>query len=230
MNNYFSVNDAEDYVFYRIPKLLFSVKAYSKLSTDAKMLYGLLLDRMSLSIKNQWTDDLGHVFIYFTIKEIKETFKCCCSKAEGLLDELEKHELIERKRNGLGKPNSIFLKKIIKNIDEDLQNFENTKCRGFKNENLEFQKTEIKNSEKQKLGVLKNRNQEFHKTESINTDITNTELYSINPSIEYNWIEGLIKHNIDYEYLVLENDKELVDEILKIIVNVMTSTQKTTIL
>ena len=66
MNPYFTVNDSEHFTFYRIPKLLFTDEIYQTVSTDAKMLYGLLLDRLSLSEKNDWKDEHGRVYQYFT--------------------------------------------------------------------------------------------------------------------------------------------------------------------
>ena len=73
MNPYFTVNDSEHFTFYRIPKLLFTDEIYQTVSTDAKMLYGLLLDRLSLSEKNDWKDEHGRVYQYFTIRR-----RSCC--------------------------------------------------------------------------------------------------------------------------------------------------------
>lgn len=72
MNPYFTVNDSEHFTFYRIPKLLFTDEIYQTVSTDAKMLYGLLLDRLSLSEKNDWKDEHGRVYQYFTIHQAQE--------------------------------------------------------------------------------------------------------------------------------------------------------------
>lgn len=67
MNRYFKISDAKSFAFYKVPKALFEEK-YKSVSTDAKMLYGLLLDRMYLSVKNGWIDKQGRVYQYFTIK------------------------------------------------------------------------------------------------------------------------------------------------------------------
>ena len=66
MNRYFKTADTKNFVFYKVPKALFEEK-YKSVSTDAKMLYGLLLDRMYLSVKNGWIDKQGRVYQYFTI-------------------------------------------------------------------------------------------------------------------------------------------------------------------
>ena len=114
MPNYFYGPQAEQFAFYRIPKALFTDPAYRGISTDAKVLYGLLLDRMSLSARNDWLDEQGRVYIVFTVEEIMESLACGNKKAVGLLRELEAEAgLIERKRQGLGKPNLIYVKNFI---------------------------------------------------------------------------------------------------------------------
>jgi len=104
---------SEMFSFYRIPKVLFTDERFWNISTDAKLLYGILLDRMNLSAKNGWMDEAGRVYIFFTIEEIKGSVGCAEKKAVKLLDELErKCGLIERKRQGLGKPNSDLCEKF----------------------------------------------------------------------------------------------------------------------
>ena len=86
---------------------------FEKVSVEAKLLYGILLDRMGLSIKNKWLDAEGRVFIIFTIEEIMDALQCADQKATRLLRELEKNGLIERRRRGLGRPNLIYLKDFM---------------------------------------------------------------------------------------------------------------------
>lgn len=93
--------------------MLFIDSKFKKLSIEAKLLYGLFLDRMSLSAKNEWFDKQGRVFIIFTIEEIMEALGCAKAKSVSLLKELETISLIERKRQGLGKPNIIFVKNFL---------------------------------------------------------------------------------------------------------------------
>ena len=73
---YFYGNEADQYSFYRIPKLLFKNEYFKNLSSDAKILYGLMLDRMSLSIKNQWFDEQNRAYIYFSIEDIMDLLNC----------------------------------------------------------------------------------------------------------------------------------------------------------
>ena len=99
--DYFYGQAGELFSFYRIPKALFQEPRFQSLSTDAKTLYGILLDRMSLSVKNGWLDEQNRVFIIFTIEDVKRALCCADNKATKLLRELEKFGLIERKRRGL---------------------------------------------------------------------------------------------------------------------------------
>lgn len=112
--DYFYGQQAEQFSFYRIPKALFTDKQFSNLSPESKVLYGILLDRMNLSAKNGWIDDVGRVYIIFTLDEIMQSLCCADQKATKMMKELEKEAgLIERKRQGLGKPNLIYVKNFI---------------------------------------------------------------------------------------------------------------------
>ena len=112
MNPYFKRSEAETYVFYKVPKALFTEEKYRTISTDAKMLYGLLLDRMHLSAKNGWTDKRGRIYQFFTVKEAQEKLRFGHEKICRLFSELEQADLIVRKRQGQGKPSIIYLKKF----------------------------------------------------------------------------------------------------------------------
>jgi hypothetical protein len=106
------VDEAGRFKFYRIPKILIIDKRFAVVSDDAKILYGLLLDRVSLSKKNGWFDERGRVFIYFGLDEIQEKMNCQHKKAVKLMAELDRESgvgLLERKRQQ-GKPAMIFLK------------------------------------------------------------------------------------------------------------------------
>lgn len=124
--DYFYGQQSDLFTFYRVPKVLFTNERFWNISADAKMLYGILLDRMSLSAKNGWIDKNGRVYIIFTIDEAKMALNCAEQKAIKLLSELEKKAgLIERKRQGLGKPNLIYVKNFISAVDSQLLNCEN---------------------------------------------------------------------------------------------------------
>ena len=114
MNDYFAERDAIEYAFYRIPKALITDPLYRTLSTDAKLLYGLLLDRMDLSMKKRWLDELGRVYLFYKIEAIQADLCCCKEKACKLLRELEIAGLIEKKRQGRGSPSCIYVKRFAK--------------------------------------------------------------------------------------------------------------------
>lgn len=103
---YFYGQQAESYTFYRIPKVMFTEERFKGLSCEAKVLYGLMLDRMSLSTKNEWLDEEGKVYIVFPLSDIRELIQCSKQTAVNLVHELDTEQgigLIEKSRPGLGK-------------------------------------------------------------------------------------------------------------------------------
>ncbi len=118
LNNYFMERDVIEFTFYRIPKVLISSPIYRGLSTDAKLLYGLLLDRVGLSQRNGWVDEHGRVFLYYKISDIRKDMNCCKEKACKLLRELEIAGLIEKKRQGRGSPSRIYVKHFSKRSEK----------------------------------------------------------------------------------------------------------------
>ena len=119
-------NEAGQFTFYRIPKILVTSPTFKRVSDSAKLLYGLMLDRMGLSIRNGWVDDENRAYIFFTTNDVMEQMCCGTEKATKLLAELDGEKgigLIERKKQGQGKPAIIYLKKfyISENNDRDLR-------------------------------------------------------------------------------------------------------------
>ena len=130
-NNNYRISESGQFTFYQVPKLLFENARFTKLSTDAKLLYGLLLDRMSLSAKN------GDVYLFFTVKEVESLLHFSHEKVGRLYAELEKLRLIERKRQGQGKPIQIYVKRFT-------QILENRKSRYPKIRSLKIRKPDVK--------------------------------------------------------------------------------------
>ncbi len=112
-HNYFYGQQAEEYTFYRIPKLLFTDPAYADISVEAKVLYGLMLDRMSLSRQNNWLDNYGRVYIMYSVDSICQSMSCARQKAYKLMAELEDINLIERIKLGQGRTGIIYVKSFI---------------------------------------------------------------------------------------------------------------------
>ncbi len=114
--DYYYGMEAEQHSFYRVPRLLVKDKRFKKLSSDAKLLYGLMLDRMSLSVKNGWFDEENRAYIYYTVENIMEDLGCSkptCSKIMAELDDKKGIGLIERKKQGLGKADMIYVKNFV---------------------------------------------------------------------------------------------------------------------
>ena len=119
MSDFFYGEQANLFSFYRLPKALFTSRRFEDVSVEAKVLYGFLLDRMGLSAKNGWKDEKGRVYIIFTVEAIMEHLGCSNKKAVGLLRELEeKAGLIERRRQGLGRPSLLYVKNFIEAPEE----------------------------------------------------------------------------------------------------------------
>ena len=186
--DYFYEEEAEQYSFYRIPKAMFTDPQFSSLSTEAKVLYGLMLDRMSLSRKNQWVDEDSRVYIRFTLDDIMELLNCGKGKAVKLLGELDEENgigLVEKIRVGFGKPSILYVKNFVarrismeNSVDppevrkSNFKRYENQTSRGTKIEHQEVQKsnfmksknrtsrgTKIELHEVQNLNLMKSKNQ-----------------------------------------------------------------------
>ena len=168
--DYFRGMEAEQYTFYRIPKILFTAECFKDISCEAKVLYGLLLDRMSLSIKNRWFDEEDRVYIIFTVEEIAELMNCGTQKAVRLLKELDSEKgigLVEKKRLGLGKPNVIYVKNfMVKQSGRDEKEPEKP---------VNTQNCENHNSGMMKITTLESPKSQSNNTDINNTDFSNTE-------------------------------------------------------
>ena len=119
--NYFYKCEADQFTFYRLPKILVVNEMFSHISYGAKILYGLLLDRMGLSLSNHWHDEFGRAYIIYSIVEIMDDMNCSKATAIKLLGELENAGLLEKKRRGLGLANIIYLKKFIATENQEVQ-------------------------------------------------------------------------------------------------------------
>ena len=223
---FYGRRQADLFSFIRIPKLLLTGERYRKLSCEAKVLYGFLLDRMSLSAENEWFDDEGRVFVYCTIKEAAEIVGCGDKKACSVVKELEDFDLIEKKRQGLNKPNLIYVLDFSEEVsDGHFLNCPNDNSRNVEKTNQEWSERQTNNTEFNKT--------EFSETESSpvlsknegrvceGQDMTGREKenYSAIRSYVANQI-GLNALKVDYP------DNPLVDELYELIVDVVASNRK----
>ena len=172
--DYYYGDESNQFAFYRIPRQLITGEDFKKLSTDAKLLYGLLLDRMGLSVKNGWYDEAGRVYIYYTLDEIQEDLNCGHEKAVRLLAELDTGKkgfgLIERVKQGQGRPTKIYVKRFTTRAKppqpaapQEVPRLRRTPLRPKTFPAFRF--SEVKTSEKQKSRVPKNRSQDFRFSE-----------------------------------------------------------------
>lgn len=116
--DYFYEEQSEQFVFIRVPMMLITDERFNGISSDAKILYGLLLDRVALSAKNHWVDKLGRVYIIYTLSSIQRALHCADKKATKMLCELENIGLIERRKQGQGRPTLIYVKNFIPSCNE----------------------------------------------------------------------------------------------------------------
>ena len=223
MYDYFYGAEAEQFSFYRIPKVLFTEERFKAISAEAKVLYGLLLDRMSLSAKNGWQDKENRVYIIFTIEDIMEAMGCADQKAGKLLYELEsKCGLIERKRQGLGKPNLIYVKNFVTPSESRFLNREN------------HDSGEVKITDQEPLKSRSNN------TENNDTDFSDTDSFPFtsfrrdhgreakgNEAALREQYRELIAENIAYDALLTDYpyEQDTLEEILELLVDVVCTTK-----
>ena len=149
--DYFYGQSGELFSYFRIPKALFHDCRFRQLSTDARTLYGILLDRMSLSVKNGWLDEQGRVYIIYTVREVQESLCCAEHKAVKLFRELEQLDLIERKRRGLGRPSLIYVKDFSSGLPKaQVQNCPNSNSGAAESAILEQPKPQANKTDKNK--------------------------------------------------------------------------------
>ena len=207
--DYFYEEQSQQFAFYRIPKVLFTDNRFQKISTEGKVLYGLLLDRVSLSRENGWIDEEGRVYIIFTLNAIRQAMNCAEKSAIKYLTELEDFGLIERIRQGLGKPAIIYVKNFI-----DQYNLQVKTCNNSSSGPVE-------------VPVQDQYNLQPNYTNNNNTDFNNT-----NPILsgdeERMGYEQFLKDQLDVEILKQEYpyDREMIDGILELILDVLCSKRK----
>ena len=221
MNDYLYDVDEAQYSFVRVPKLLLQHEAYQRISSEAKLLYSLLLDRVSLSHKNGWRDKQNRIYIIYPIAEVMEEMNCGKNKAVQLLDELEqKAGLIERKRQGLGKPNLIYVKSFFRTVDN-------------------FGERHFLKFENQTSGGPKIKPQEVSESNPTNTDNKKTDMnqtdLSFLPGREskrndaYTQYEDYFREELEIPILIQGNprDKETLEGILDLLAETCSSKRKT---
>ena len=210
MFDYFYGQSGEMFSYFRVPKILFRDIKFKDLSTDAKTLYGILLDRMGLSVKNGWLDEQGRVYIIFPVQEVMDALGCADNKATKLFRELEKFGLIERKRRGLGKPNLIYVK-----------NFADPRCR-----NRGKNGSGAADSAQQETAKSRGNKTEWNKTEGSEPDPFSSD--AEDESDERTRLEAYFMQSLEVDLLlrVCPDEEDTIHQIVNLLVDTCSSKRR----
>ena len=240
ISEYFYGDEAEQFIYFRIPRQLITDPRFKHLSTDAKLLYGMLLDRMSLSVKNGWYDEDGRVYIYYTVEEICGDMNCGRDKAMKMLADLDTKKgvgLIRRVRQGQGKPTKLYVKRFTTGaVPPQPAPPEPPPFTPFSGVDFSgVQKSSSPTSasrESRRAGVEKT---DPNYTKSNQTDFSypDPSIYPPSPpagdgsEMERYEQREQVKENIDYNYLLQEHPYDDVESLLELIVDVVSSNAAT---
>ena len=195
--DYYYGVQSEQFSFYRIPRLLIKDQHFKGLSSDAKLLYGLMLDRMALSMKNHWLDNENRAYIIYSISNVMEDINCSKPTCVKIMKELDSFGLIERKRKGLGKPDIIYVKNFAVLEDSHEQDEESSDAADTFEENKPVMGNENITSEgkQDELPEVKdfNFNNEAYGLEMVETGEIFKEKEQISPNVGVN--SGISKKN-----------------------------------
>lgn len=188
--DYYYEVQSEQFSFYRIPRLLIKDQHFKGLSSDAKLLYGLMLDRMALSMKNHWLDNENRAYIIYSISNVMEDINCSKPTCVKIMKELDSFGLIERKRKGLGKPDIIYVKNFAVLEDSQEQDEESSDAADTFEENKPVMSNENITSEgkQDELPEVKdfNFNNEAYGLEMVETGEIFKEKEQISPNVGVN--------------------------------------------
>lgn len=188
--DYYYGVQSEQFSFYRIPRLLIKDQHFKGLSSDAKLLYGLMLDRMALSMKNHWLDNENRAYIIYSISNVMDDINCSKPTCVKIMKELDSFGLIERKRKGLGKPDIIYVKNFAVLEDSQEQDEESSDSADTFEENKPVMSNENITSEgkQDELPEVKdfNFNNEAYGLEMVETEEIFKEKEQISPNVGVN--------------------------------------------
>ncbi len=220
--DYYYGDESEQFSFFRIPRQLITGEKFHTVSTDAKLLYGMLLDRMELSRRNGWYDEQGRVYIYYTVEEIRADMNCGNDKALKLLAELDDKKgigLIKRIKQGQGKPTKIFVRRFTTRSVPPVPE----RTDPPRSPDLGF--SDFKTSKNQTSRPRLFRGAEIEKSECNYTDLNQTERSYTDPPISAGmdrWeLVQAIKENIGYDVLLEQYDREDLDCLVELMADIL---------
>lgn len=215
MNPYISEKNTGEFTFYRVPKALIDDARYRGVSTDAKLLYALLLDRLSLSLHSGWQDEQGNAYLYYSVAAAREALDCCKEKACKLMRELENARLIKRRPQGRGKPDRIYLLRFEAVENRCERSTKQDTCAGKRSEKQDA--ADLAASEKQTRSGRKNRPPEVGKSDPNKTEKSKTELSKIHRSSPEPTMEDEIREQLEYETLIRRYPADTLDCMVRLI-------------
>ncbi|MFI8542228.1 replication initiator protein A [Staphylococcus capitis] len=212
-NNYFTVSEQYKEKFYQLPKVFFTNPDYMKLSNDAKIAYAILRDRLELSIQNNWVDQDGNIYFIYTVKQLEDILNCGNQKVNKIKKELEKVNLLIQKRQGLNKPNLLYLMKPeIKESDIYTISLEEKASNSMQDKemlNSHVRKCENHTSENVKITRQDVLNSHANDTELSDTELSDTELSDTNDLNDTNTIKSkanVVSHSSHSNHQSLTSD------------------------
>ena len=165
------INEVKNNTFYQLPQWLFDPE-YKDMSLRAKVVYALIFDRRSLSLENNWYDKNGDVYMYFTNQQMMEKLNCSEKTIISSKKELEKYGLIREVRQGVNRPNRLYINGTVKITGQEL-------------EKLQPGTVKITGQELEKLQPIK--------TNNIKTNNNHTNIINIDDDVNPKSFSQIIK-------------------------------------
>jgi len=216
--DYFYGASGSHFNYFQLPEDLVLGEAFQEMSSDAKLLYCVMLKRVGLSYKNGWMDEKGRTYIIYTLDEAMRVFRCANQKATKLFQELETFGLIERTRQGQGKPSLVYVKDFASRVDT------------VDNSSQTHDTSQVQTHENHDSGVMKTMIPDSWKSGASNRDNSLIQYSQRDPILsgqdadgmdERRRVERYFKDALEYDILLMDNphDRETLEGILNLLVD-----------
>ena len=186
------IDEVRNNAFYQFPQWLLD-EEYKHLSLRAKVMYMLIFDRRTLSIQNEWHDKNGDVFVYFTNQQFMDLLNCNEKTVIKAKKELQDFELIKEERQGVNKPNRLYISGTVKNTGQELQKIQSIKTNNIKTEYNHTDIINYKEDEKKSLSKI---------IKSSTVKINDRQIQQIQ---EYIGLDNMTVEMIDYAIQLTED-------------------------